>query len=77
MSLKDELNPELGVLMRNLRERAGLSQTEVATRSGFSLPEISRWENSHRMPKADTLLIYAAACGFEPAFKARKTDDQS
>lgn len=69
-----ELEFNVGQLLKDLRSRSGLSQTDLAKRSGFSLPEISRWENNHRCPTAETFLRYAAGCGFEPYFKSRKED---
>jgi transcriptional regulator with XRE-family HTH domain len=54
---------ELGLRIRELRERAGLSQPELAERAGQSLRSIQNWEQGHRRPKVDAILGIASALG--------------
>jgi transcriptional regulator with XRE-family HTH domain len=41
-------------LRRLLRERAGLSQQQVADALGVSRPAVTRWENGIREPRGTT-----------------------
>lgn len=45
----------LGERIRAERLRAGLSQSELAERSGISKPTLSRYENDHVLPSVATL----------------------
>jgi len=51
-------------LVRELRERAGLTQGELARRSGTSQPAIARLESGQGSPNLSTLERLAAAAGF-------------
>jgi DNA-binding XRE family transcriptional regulator len=46
-------------LRRLLRERAGLSQQEVADAIGVSRPAVTRWENGLRLPRTVARARYA------------------
>lgn len=63
----DALEPEFNLLrsMVKARQRAGISQTEVARRMGTKPPAITRLEsfNSHHSPSLRTLTRYAQAVG--------------
>jgi transcriptional regulator with XRE-family HTH domain len=52
-----------GDALKALREKAGLSQSELATRSGLSLRSIQNWEQGHRIPRSQALLALADAVG--------------
>ncbi len=52
---------EVGKRIRGIRERLGLSQEEVAERSGVPQESLSRIENGHRDPRLDTLRRLACA----------------
>ena len=54
----------LGMFLRNVRERRGLTQMDVAGRAGFSQPEICRLEtaNAQNGPEYGTILRYLEAC---------------
>jgi len=54
---------ELGVQIRQLREAAGISQTELARRMGTSQPAVARLEAGGGTPRLDTLERVAAALG--------------
>ncbi|HVT22532.1 MAG TPA: helix-turn-helix transcriptional regulator [Mycobacteriales bacterium] len=52
-----------GELLRDVRRRAGLSQHELARRSGVASTLISAYENGRRVPGGDTLIRLIEACG--------------
>jgi transcriptional regulator with XRE-family HTH domain len=45
-------------LRRLLRERAGLSQAEVAEALGVSRPAVTRWESGQREPRSAVRVAY-------------------
>ncbi len=47
------------------RRRAGVTQHELARRSGVSQPTISRIESGKMQPTVDLMLRLVAACGME------------
>jgi len=53
----------IGSLVRDVREQAGLSQSELAARVGTTQSAISRWERGHDEPRLSTLANIARACG--------------
>jgi transcriptional regulator with XRE-family HTH domain len=52
-------------LLREARERAGLTQRELARRAGTSQPAIARYERARSMPDVETLTRLLRACGYE------------
>lgn len=52
-----------GDLLRDVRHRAGLSQNELARRSGVAATLISAYENGRRVPSGDALIRLVEACG--------------
>ena len=52
-------------LIREARLRAGLTQEELASRSGLQRSVIARWEQGAVQPGFDNMLDLIAACGFE------------
>jgi|GEM_PF-4421765 len=42
--------------LKDLRRSRGLKLREVAEKGGFSIPQLSNWENGHSMPPADSLI---------------------
>lgn len=55
----------LGMRVRELREAAGLSQSELARRTGTRQPNIARLETGGGIPKLETLQRIAGALGME------------
>jgi len=51
--------------LNQARRAAGLSQRELARRSGVPQPAIARIERSRQVPRSDTLERLLKACGFE------------
>lgn len=45
--------------------RAGLTQAQLAERSGKAKVQIGRWETGNVAPSLDTLLELVRACGFD------------
>ena len=54
-----------GPLIREARLRAGLTQAELAQRTGRERSVIARWEQGSVSPSIDNLLAIVHACGFE------------
>ncbi|MGH3111746.1 MAG: helix-turn-helix domain-containing protein [Gaiellaceae bacterium] len=52
-------------LIREARLRAGLTQYELAERSGRERSVIARWEQGAVSPSFDNLLEVIGACGFD------------
>ena len=52
-----------GELLRTVRQRQGLTQTEVARRAGTSQPAVSVYERGHHDPTFGTLAKLIAARG--------------
>ena len=54
-----------GDLIREARLRAGLTQYELAERSGRERSVIARWEQGSVAPSVETLVELVRACGFD------------
>jgi transcriptional regulator with XRE-family HTH domain len=52
-------------LIREARLRAGLTQAELAERSGRDRAVIARWEQEVVAPSIETLIDLVRACGFD------------
>jgi transcriptional regulator with XRE-family HTH domain len=52
-------------LLREARLRAGLSQADLAERTGKPRPHVGRYEAGTVAPSLDTLLDLINACGFD------------
>jgi transcriptional regulator with XRE-family HTH domain len=52
-------------LIREARLRAGLTQSELAERTGRDRSVIARWEQAVVAPSVETLLELVRACGFD------------
>ena len=52
-------------LIREARLRAGLTQYELAERSGRDRSVIARWEQGTVAPSIETLVELVRACGFD------------
>ena len=52
-------------LIREARLRAGLTQTELAERTGRDRSVIARWEQAAVAPSIETLVELVLACGFD------------
>ncbi len=54
-----------GAILREARLRAGLTQAELAVRSGKDRTQIARWEREAVQPSYETLVELVRACGFD------------
>jgi transcriptional regulator with XRE-family HTH domain len=63
-------------LVREARQRAGLTQAELARRVGTSQPAIARYERARAMPDLGTLHRIVEACGFELRLELGEPDAQ-
>jgi hypothetical protein len=61
--VRDELTA--GALLREARQRASLSQAELAARAGVTQSVISAYESGHRQPSLPTLGTLIDAAGYE------------
>lgn len=62
-------------LIVEARRRAGLSQRELAARSGHDQGTIARWESGHNTPTLEVARQVLAACGLELAIQLPNRDD--
>jgi putative transcriptional regulator len=53
-------------MLREVREKAGLSQSALAERAGLPVRSIQNWEQGHRTPRALAVLTLAKALGVGP-----------
>jgi transcriptional regulator with XRE-family HTH domain len=60
-----DFKEELGIRIRTLRDKAGLSLSELEAESGIPKATISRIENGHRNPRIETLKKIAEGIGVE------------
>jgi transcriptional regulator with XRE-family HTH domain len=61
-------------LIREARLRAGLTQNELAQRSGRERSVIARWEQGGAAPSLETLLDLIAVCGFDLPLELTERD---
>lgn len=64
-------------LIKDARNRAGISQSELATRSGTQQPAIARWESGRCDPSTRTTAKLLRACGYELNTELRPIDVQA
>jgi transcriptional regulator with XRE-family HTH domain len=50
-----------GETVQSLREKAGLSQSELARKAGVPVRSVQNWEQGHRLPRPQALLPLAEA----------------
>ncbi len=60
-------------MIREARLRAGLTQQELADRSGRKRGVIARWEQGTVAPSAETLIELVRACGFDLPLGSSRT----
>ena len=63
-------------LVREARQRAGLTQAELAKRVATSQPAIARYERARSMPDLATLHRIVEACGLELRLELAAPDPQ-
>jgi transcriptional regulator with XRE-family HTH domain len=60
-----------GLIIRDARLRARLSQADLGARVGRDRAQIARWESDSVQPAFETLVELVEACGFELDFVLR------
>jgi transcriptional regulator with XRE-family HTH domain len=63
-------------LIREARLRAGLTQSELAERTGRDRSVIARWEQAVVSPSVETLIELVRACGFDLPLELVPHDDE-
>jgi transcriptional regulator with XRE-family HTH domain len=63
-------------LIREARLRAGLTQAELAERTGRDRSVVARWEQAVVAPSLETLLELVRACGFDLPLELEPYDDE-
>lgn len=53
----------IGANIRTLRERAGMTQDDLAVKAGVTCPAVSKWERGLAYPRMDTLVLLADIFG--------------
>ena len=61
-----QLIPALSQILREEREKLGLSRTELAVRSNVSAPHIKAIEYSQRTPTITVFVLLASGLGIAP-----------
>jgi len=61
----------LGSILGEARRGAGVSQRQLAIRTGVAAPAISRIENGHESPSFERFAALMTALGFEPTVELR------
>jgi transcriptional regulator with XRE-family HTH domain len=64
-----------GLLVKEARLRAGLTQRELAERMNTRQPVIARWERGHAEPGFETVQRALRACGFDLEIGIGTRDD--
>jgi transcriptional regulator with XRE-family HTH domain len=58
-----EATMRFGAMLQAYRKKAGMTQAQLAERTGIPLRSIQNWEIGHRMPRPHALLSLARAVG--------------
>jgi transcriptional regulator with XRE-family HTH domain len=61
-------------LIREARQRAGLTQTELASRAGLVQPAIARWEAGRNAVSLDDVVRLVRLCGLDLEFHMVERD---
>ncbi|MGH9379700.1 MAG: helix-turn-helix domain-containing protein [Thermoanaerobaculia bacterium] len=64
-----------GALIRQARQRAGLSQAELARRAGKAISAIGRWERGEVRPALETVIELIRAAGLDLEMAIVRADD--
>ena len=75
MSNKGANGGKVGAKLRELRERAGLTQADVARLTGIHRPNIARAERGQHDQALDTVVRIARAIGVPPSAVFAALDD--
>lgn len=76
MGSTKDLNAAFAEVLRQLRERAGLSQEALAEKSGLDRTYISLLERAQRQPTLKTLVRLADALGTSLSALSKKVEER-
>ena len=67
----DEMKPEFNIAKELilLRKRLGFTQRELAEKAGIKQPQLARIESGKQSPRLETLVSIAASVGFSVEFR--------
>ena len=63
--MNDDFDVRLGMLLREEREKKGITLQEIADKIGVTKTTVSRWELGTRSMYASSLKDYCKACGID------------
>jgi transcriptional regulator with XRE-family HTH domain len=66
--MNEDFQKTVGLALKLARQKAGLSQQEVADRSGMKQIDVSNIENGKRNISLDIIQRFSKAVGMEPEF---------
>ena len=66
-----------GDLIREARQRSGLTQAELGERLGKAQSSIARWERGDVQPSLETMRVVVRACDLDLTFHLSKLDDSN
>lgn len=66
--------PVLGSILQSARGKAGVSQAQLAIRTGLAASAISRIENGHESPSFERFARCMEALGFAPAVELHELE---
>jgi transcriptional regulator with XRE-family HTH domain len=69
------LSEQFGQLLRELREKKGLSQAELATDSDLDRTYISLMERGHRQPSLKTIFSLASSLGVTASYMMKQLEE--
>lgn len=76
MRMSDTASSIAGTVLRDARERAHLSQADVARRAGVAQSVVSAYESGRRAPSVSTLERLVAATGHRMVIELRRDPSQ-
>lgn len=65
----------IGGYIKDLRQKAKMTQSELAARVGTHRPLVARIEAGQHVPTIETIVLYARALGVEPSRILALADD--
>ncbi len=66
---------KIAARIKEMRQRSGLSQSELARQVGVERQQVASWENARNKPNEDSLLLVAKALQTSISFIFGETDD--
>ncbi|GAB3278382.1 hypothetical protein GCM10027347_52740 [Larkinella harenae] len=66
--MSEDFQKSVGLALKLARQRSGLTQQEVADKSGMKKQDVSNIENGKRNISLDIIKRFAEAVGMEPEF---------